>query len=122
MALKPQNVEDLVPYQSKFSDSKFWKKLSNVAYKLGRGTTYYVLVMYYVMLSPDVSLKDKSIICGALGYLILPTDLIPDFILMLGFTDDIAAIMLAYNAIKNSVTPEIEAKANAKLAVWFPEK
>lgn len=55
----------------------------------------------------------------AWGYFILPFDLIPDVIIGLGFTDDIAAITLAYNAVASSITPEIKEKTNMKLAEWF---
>ncbi|MGM9748166.1 MAG: YkvA family protein [Candidatus Cryptobacteroides sp.] len=54
-----------------------------------------------------------------MGYFILPTDLIPDLIPVLGFTDDVAALTLAYKAIQASVTPEIDAKAKEKIAEWF---
>lgn len=59
---------------------------------------------------------------GALGYLILPIDLIPDVVPVLGLTDDAAAITLAYDTVKASITPEIERKAKEKLAQWFGEK
>ena len=71
------------------------------------------------MKSPDVTLKDKSVIIGALGYLILPLDLIPDFIPIVGITDDVSAIALAYKTVKGSITPEIEAQARNKIKDWF---
>ena len=77
------------------------------------------LVLYYVLQSPDVTVSNKALILGALGYFILPLDLIPDVIPALGFTDDAAALALAYKAVQASVTPEIEAKAQAKVDEWF---
>ena len=56
---------------------------------------------------------------STLGYLILPLDLIPDAIPVLGLTDDAAAIKLAYDTIRTSITPEIERRATAKLCQWF---
>ena len=38
---------------------------------------------------------------------------------LLGFTDDLSALVLVYQAVKNSVTPEITAQADAKLKSWF---
>ena len=60
-----------------------------------------------------------ALILGALGYLILPLDLIVDVIPVFGFTDDIAPLTLAYKALQVSVTPEIEAKAQAKIDELF---
>ena len=54
-------------------------------------------------------------------YLILPVDLIPDAIPMVGFSDDLAALVAVYVAMKRSITPAIEAQAKAKLAKWFPD-
>lgn len=119
MSKKINNTDELKKYQKDYSDSKLWNKLAKFAGKLGNQTVYQVLVLYYMMKSSDVSIKDKSIILGALGYLILPLDLIPDAIPVLGFTDDVSAIAMAYKTIQSSITPDIEEKANRKLAEWF---
>lgn len=111
--------EKLISYQKYFSESDFWKKLSKVAINLGRETVYYALVLYYVLMSPNVSLGNKAIIMGALGYLILPIDLIPDAVPLLGLTDDAGAIKLAYDTVKVSVTPQIKQQAEQRLASWF---
>ena len=110
---------EVINYKKFYSDSKFWNKLGKVALHLGRKVCYYALSLYYVLKSPDVSLGNKSIIMGALGYLILPLDLIPDAIPIAGLTDDAAALKLAYETVKASVTPEIEQKVNDKLSQWF---
>lgn len=102
-----------------YSDSKFWSKFKKVAIHLGSKACYYALTLYYVLKSPDVSLGNKAMIMGALGYLILPLDLIPDAIPVAGLTDDAAALKLTYETVKVSVTPEIEKKVNDKLSQWF---
>ena len=110
---------EIVKYQEEFSEPKFWDKLRTFALKLGENATYYILILYYMMESPDVKLGNKALIIGALGYFILPTDLIPDMLPVFGFTDDLAALTLAYKTIQASVTEEIDAKAKAKVAEWF---
>ena len=107
--------ERLQKYQGHYSEEKLWPKMKKFAARLGGKATYYVLVLYYVLQSPDVPLSNKTIILGALGYFILPLDLIP----ALGFTDDIAALTLAYKAIQTAVTPEIKARAEAKVKEWL---
>ena len=65
----------------------------------------------------------KLKILGALGYFILPLDFIPDAILGLGFTDDLAALAWALFKMKQYITPEIERKARERLREWFgPEE
>lgn len=111
--------EELKKYQSVFSEPKFWDKLKKVAKSAGKKVVKMALLLYYVMQSPDVPIAQKTIIIGALGYLILPVDLIPDFIPILGFTDDATALAAALKTIKSSITPEIEAKAKAKADKLF---
>lgn len=94
-------------------------KLKKFAKKAGISTIYKALLLYYVLQSEDLSAKEKGLIIGALGYLILPVDLIPDFIPVAGFTDDLAALAYAIHAVRSYVSPEIEAQAKAKLKDWF---
>ena len=107
--------KDLVKYQDEYSDDKFWDKAKKFAVKLGGNATYYALILYYVLQSPDVTVSNKALILGALGYFILTLDLIPDVIPALGFTDAAAALALAYKAVHAPVTPEIAANAQAPI-------
>ena len=112
----PQNIES---YQSNYSESGLWKKVKSVAKKAGIKTIYMVLLLHYVLKSPDVPLEDKAKIYGALGYFILPIDLIPDFIPAVGYSDDVAALAFALHAVWKNVTPEIKEQAQRKLKEWF---
>ena len=106
--------EELKKYQSEFSEPKFWDKMKKAAKSAGKKVIEMALLLFYVLQSPDVPIAKKTIIIGALGYLILPFDFIPDFIPALGFTDDAAALAAALKTINSSITPEIEARAKAK--------
>ncbi|MBP5435929.1 DUF1232 domain-containing protein [bacterium] len=54
--------------------------------------------LYGFFVSPKISVAQKAIIAGALLYIISPIDLIPDFIPVIGWLDDlsIAGIVLNY--------------------------
>ena len=117
--METKQPKDVKVYQKYYSESEFWKKLGKVAVVAGCKLIYCALLLYYVLKSPDVLLKDKAMIIGALGYFILPIDLIPDFIPVVGYADDMAALAACYNAVKDNVTPEIEQQAQEKLADWF---
>ena len=114
------NLDDYVQF---FNDSKLWKKLKKVVQKAGRKAVYYVLVLYYVSRDPSVPRSLKLKVLGALGYFILPLDFIPDVIVALGFTDDLAALAWALFTMRKYITPEIQAKARERLREWFgPEE
>ena len=110
---------NLDEYAKYFNDSKLWAKLKKVAQRAGRKAVYYVLVLYYVSRDASVSTKLKLKILGALGYFILPLDFIPDAILGLGFTDDLAALAWALFTIRKHITPEVERKARQRMREWF---
>lgn len=112
-----ENSDD--KYSKEYSEEKLMKKLQKFAKKLGLNTVYHVLLLYYVLLSNDVPLKEKGLIISALGYLILPIDLIPDAIPVLGLSDDAAALLYAIHAVRSYITPEIKEQAKNKLRDWF---
>lgn len=114
-------VTDYSSYGSNYSESKLWDKIKQVARKAGIKVVYAVLLLYYVATDKNVSTADKAKIYGALGYFILPIDLIPDMTPGVGYTDDMAALLWALHAVWSNVTPEIEKKAKACLREWFGE-
>ena len=59
-------------------------------------------------------------IMGALTYLIVPVDLIPDFIPVSGFSDDLVALTAIISLWQHHITPEIKFRAQSKLNKWFP--
>lgn len=113
---KPDNIEK---YQGNYSESGFWNKVKKVALKAGAKVIYVALILYYELADPNVSPKEKAIIIGALGYFILPLDLIPDAIPVLGFSDDLAALVAAYGYVKGHLTPKVKLRARKKLCEWF---
>lgn len=111
--------DEFVVYQSHYSDSGLWKKIREVAKQAGLKVVYLALLLYYLLKDPNVSVKDKAIIYGALGYFILPLDLIPDTIPVVGFMDDLSALLYAVRSVWVNITPEIQAKARTRLHDLF---
>ncbi len=103
--------KDLSHYEKNYSEVGFWKK----AKSLGKNILKPAVLLYYLMKSPDVPLHIKSTIMGALGYLILPLDLIPDFLPISGLTDDGVALATVLKMCYDYLTPEIKAQAESKL-------
>lgn len=119
--MKANTPQDIVLYKGYYSESKLWDKLRKQAKTLGLKGVYVVLISYYVLLSDEVDFKQKIAIMGALGYLILPLDLIPDFIPVAGYTDDLAALMGALKLVANNITPTVRRQAMRKLKEFFDD-
>ena len=110
---------DMSKYRQYFDESKLWAKLKKVARKAGVKVVYAALILYYLTRSDEVPTLEKVKIYGTLGYFILPTDLIPDAVVALGYTDDLAALAWAIWSLRKYITPEIKQMADAKLTEWF---
>jgi uncharacterized membrane protein YkvA (DUF1232 family) len=70
---------------------------------------------YYCALDPATPTKVRGILLASLAYFVLPLDIIPDFLLGLGFTDDVAVLMAALSAIRSNITPAHRAAAQKAL-------
>lgn len=101
---------------------QLWQYINIYAAKAGREATRIVLELYYVVKSPHTPALDKTIIIAALGYQLLPDNkklLSREKYGLLGLLDNGATLALAYNRVKTSVTPQIEAQVDAILNQWF---
>lgn len=64
--------------------------------------------------------QTRLTVLAALTYLLLPLDLIPDFIPAAGFSDDLVAITALLGLCGRHLTPEIRERAQRRLDLWFP--
>lgn len=108
-------------YSNKFTAGDFIEKISRIAKRAGAKLVYAAFILYYTLQSDKVSVKDKAIIIGALGYLISPLDVIPDAIPIAGLGDDLAVLVYVLNKVWGNVSDEIKEKAKSKLEKWFDE-
>ncbi len=117
--MKKNTLKDLKKYEGLYSEESLMTKISRFAKKAGLNTTYYVLLLYTMLISGETALKDKAVIIGALGYFICPIDLIPDIMIGTGFLDDASILMFALTTISSSITPEIRSDARKRLHQIF---
>lgn len=111
--------DDLIKYEGHYNEEDFWTKIGKIARHAGIRVVYYALVLYETLMDSATPRKYRTVIAGALGYLILPLDIIPDFLPSLGFADDWAALLAAIYYVTQAVTPEIKEKAKLRLSKWF---
>lgn len=106
-------------YSNKFDKDAFLTNLTNIAEKAGREVVAKSLLLYYILISANIPFSARISIAGALAYVILPLDLVPDFIAVLGFADDIAALCYVVDQVQCYRTPEIDKKVEKKLNEIF---
>ncbi len=102
-----------------YSETNLWDKLAKYAKDIGEELLEKVLQLYYALDSENCSIKHKTIIYGALAYLVSPIDAIPDLTPVLGYTDDMGVVVAALAAVASCIDDDVKAKAKARLKVWF---
>lgn len=102
-----------------FNDGTFWKKLLRHAKEAGRRVVYPALILYYALSEPALPAWARGTIWGALAYLVMPFDAIPDIIPGVGYSDDLTVLLLALAAVAVHINDKIRERARAKTEEWF---
>lgn len=109
---------NLEKYASYYNPSSLFNKIKKYSKKAGVKTVYILLVFYYASFDKSLPVKDRLMVVVALGYFILPLDLIPDA-LPGGFVDDAGAAIYVVKHIWNNISDDTFRKARQKLTEWF---
>lgn len=102
-----------------YSGPRLWRTLKRVAVAAGRKTLLSALILFYCLKDKDTPTWAKGVIVGALGYLILPTDLIPDILPGAGYGDDWGAIVAALGTVAAYIKDDHKVKASLQVERFF---
>ena len=111
--------ESVHKYQDKYDEKGFWNFIKKTGKAVGEPILRKALELYYAMTRQDMPINIKLQIMGALAYLVMPIDLIPDFIPVLGWTDDAAALTFAYASAESYVDDVVKQQAQDKIKEIF---
>ena len=92
---------------------EFWPKMKAVAAKIPFAED--ALAAYYCTMDRDTPLRVRGTLLAALAYFIMPIDVLPDVLPVLGFTDDAAVLMMAFQLISSHIKPQHRDAARAAL-------
>jgi uncharacterized membrane protein YkvA (DUF1232 family) len=81
----------------------FWRKVARFGAQLPFAGD--LLAAYYCAFDRDTPLHVKATLLGALAYFVLPIDAIPDFLPVIGFTDDAAVLAAAIKLVADHIQP-----------------
>ena len=95
-------------------------KLKKILLTAGRAIALPALEGFELLIDKSTPPQVRISIIGALTYLIVPIDLIPDFIPASGFSDDLVALTAVISLWQHHITPEMRFRAKCKLDEWFP--
>jgi uncharacterized membrane protein YkvA (DUF1232 family) len=83
---------------------KLWRKLRALAASLPFAED--LLAAHYCAFDRETPAHVKAVLLGAIAYFIVPSDLIPDYIPMIGYTDDAAVLATAINLVASHLTAD----------------
>ena len=106
-------------YGAEYSDGSFWEKIAQSAVKAGKEVVDKALVLYYCLQDDDTPAWARGTIMGALGYLILPADAVPDILPGAGYADDLAVLAVAFALVLAHIKQEHKRAAKEKMKEWF---
>ena len=67
----------------------------------------FLRLLYGLVTDPRVELMDKLLVAGAVAYVLIPEDVFPDFIPLIGEVDDVFVLVLALRHLMKSAGREI---------------
>ena len=88
--------------------------------KAGRTIAKPALEVLEMAIDPLTPTQVRISLMAALAYLIMPFDLFPDFMPLIGFSDDFVALTAVLSIWSKYVTPSIRMRAAKKLDRLFP--
>ena len=112
MSEQPSDTERLARDEQTV-ERGFWRKLGAVAARIPFAQE---AVSAYYARDPNTPPRVKAVLVGALAYFVMPADLVPDFIIGLGFTDDAAVLLLAAQTVSGHIKEPHRQRASEKLA------
>ncbi|ANQ47774.1 DUF1232 domain-containing protein [Flammeovirga sp. MY04] len=121
--MKKINLEniDVDKYATKFKENDFLQSLFKIVKKAGQKVVYAGLILFFMYIDNDTPSKAKAAIAGALGYLLVPFDLIPDFIPVVGFADDFSVVLAALSYAAVCIKEDHKDLAVKKMKEWFDD-
>lgn len=110
----------VVEAREKTVRDKFWTKFKSVMGSLPFARD--LLAVYYCAMDSGTPLRVRATLLGALVYFIMPLDVLPDFIALLGFTDDATVLFAVIRTMQANLKPEHYEKADDALSAAQDEK
>jgi uncharacterized membrane protein YkvA (DUF1232 family) len=75
-----------------------------------------VVAAFYCALDPQTPTRVRGILLAALAYFIMPFDIIPDFLAVIGYSDDVAVLAAAFRMVSGHIRESHYEAADRALA------
>ena len=114
---KNEKIYEAEVLESSSSDENI---IIKILIKAGRTIAKPALEVLEMAIDPFTPAQVRVSLMAALAYLIMPFDLFPDFMPVVGFSDDFVALTAVLSIWSKYMTPSIRSRAERKLNKLFP--
>ena len=111
----PEGNPRVEKYAKHYNEDDFWAKLNAMPRSAVKMILEKALLLRELLLDGGTPFWVRGTLIGALGYIIFPFDLCPDFIPGLGYLDDIAVAGLVLGNLDHLVTDEIRERVQGRM-------
>jgi len=108
----------LYVYRAQIIEEGFWKKLLKLA-----GRVPFVedlAAAYFCFVDPTTPGRVRGIVLVALAWFVLPVSVLPEFIVVLGFTDDVAVVAIVARMVRRHIKERHYQRAREALGIPDP--
>ncbi|MET0969596.1 MAG: YkvA family protein [Tardiphaga sp.] len=99
---------------------QFWRKLKRLAVRLPFAED--LLAAYYCAFDKHTPRHVQAALLGAIAYFVLPFDIVPDVLPVLGFTDDAAILATALRMVASHINEDHREAARRTIARGYTEE
>jgi len=94
--------------------AKFWPTFRRAVRHVPFGRD--AVAAFYCAIDPKTPVRVRGILLAAFGYFVMPVDVVPDFLAVVGFTDDMAVLTTALAMISGHIADRHYEAADRALA------
>lgn len=107
------NLPVVIERNEAYVRERFWRKLRRFIGRLPFAED--LVAAYYCAIDPKTPIRVRAVLLAALAYFVLPTDIIPDFIAGVGFTDDATVLATAIGIVGGHIRERHRVRARIVL-------
>lgn len=99
-------------------DTGFWTKLLKVAGRVPFAED--LAAAWFCAVDPATPGRVRGVLLAALAWFVVPTAVMPEFVVVLGFTNEVAVTAIAVRMIRKHLKPRHYVRARAALGIPEP--
>jgi uncharacterized membrane protein YkvA (DUF1232 family) len=123
MLLKIRDKESIhlpavIARHSRIVEEGFWTKLLKIVGRIPFAED--LAAAYFCVIDPTTPGRVRGVLLAALAWFVLPASVMPEFVVVLGFTNEIAVTAIAVRMVRKHIKVQHYARARAALGIPEP--